>query len=189
MIAGFVLLGLTLAVSPRGGEAQGTTGSPVASPEMAHQHPAHIHTGTCDTLGSVVYPLTDLTPPEAGGTPMAGTMASPVAGMAATPTGLTGEIVAQSTTTVEATLEILLAAPHAINVHESPERIENYLACGEITGAATAGALEIPLHELNASGDEGMARLVDNGDGTTTVTVWLTRVAAGAATPEATPSS
>jgi hypothetical protein len=26
-------------------------------------HPAHIHTGTCDTLGDVVVPLTDVTHP------------------------------------------------------------------------------------------------------------------------------
>lgn len=63
--------------------------------------PAHIHAGSCDELGDVVYPLED-----AGESP--------------------------STSTVDATLEELVDGDFAINVHESAEALENYIACGSI---------------------------------------------------------
>lgn len=62
------------------------------APTMAAQtgavaHPAHIHNGTCDQLGDVVYPLNDLVPPGAAGTATAGSQntmmeATPASGMA-----------------------------------------------------------------------------------------------------------
>lgn len=69
----------------------------------ATAQPAHIHTGTCSTLGGVVYPLTSVT----GG---------------------------KSTTTVKGvTIAALLAKPNAINVHQSAENLQKYVACGNIT--------------------------------------------------------
>ena len=156
-----------------------------ATPSMmqgTHQHPAHIHTGTCETIGDVVFPLNDLTAPDMMGTPMAGMNATPMAGM--------GEVVAQSSTNVEASLEDILAAEHAINVHLSAEEIDVYIACGDITGTADGGQLQIELEELNDSGYQGMAMLRDNGDGTTTVDAVLMQSEGGMmGTPEATPSS
>ena len=156
-----------------------------ATPSMQQgerQHPAHIHSGTCETLGDVVFPLTDLTSPETMATPMAGMNATPMAGM--------GEVVAQSTTMVEASLEDILGAEHAINVHESTENIENYIACGDITGTADGGQLQIELQELNDSGYYGMAMLMEAGDGTTRVDVMLMQRDGGMmGTPEATPTS
>ena len=64
-----------------------------------------------------------------------------------------------------------LAAEHAINVHESDENIQNYIACGELTGTPTEGLLQIQLSEQNDSGYQGMAALQDNGDGTYTSTI------------------
>jgi hypothetical protein len=164
-----------------------------ATPSMmqgTHQHPAHIHSGTCETLGDVVFPLTDLTSSETMGTPMAGMASTPMAGMAATPMAGMGEVVAQSTTTVEASLEDILGAEHAINVHLSPEEIDVYIACGDITGTADGGQLQITLDELNDSGYQGMALLMEAGDDTTRVDVWLTQRGDGMmGTPEATPSS
>ena len=96
-----------------------------------------------------------------------------------------GDMVAHSTTTVEASLDDILAGEHAINAHESPENIQNYIACGELTGTPTEGLLHIQLNEQNASGYQGMAALQDNGDGTTTVTVMLMHTEAGSATPAA----
>ncbi len=140
-------------------------------------HPGHIHTGTCDELGDVVYPLEDATAGGMMGTPMAGmmdSMATPGAGMA----GMAGmdmsEVVAQSMSTVDVALDDILAAEHAINFHESAENIGTYIACGDVTGTPEDGVLEIDLDELNGSGYEGMAMLADNGDGTTDVTVLLT---------------
>jgi hypothetical protein len=164
-----------------------------ATPSMmqgTHQHPAHIHSGTCQTLGDVVFPLTDLTSPEAMGTPMAGMALTPMAGMDASQMAEMGEVVAQSTTTVEASLEDILGAEHAINVHLSPEEIDVYIACGDITGTADGGQLQIELEELNDSGYHGMAMLMATGDDTTRVDVWLMQREDGAmGTPEATPSS
>ena len=156
-----------------------------ATPSMMqgmHQHPAHIHSGTCETLGDVVFPLNDLTSPGMMGTPMAGMASTPMAGM--------GEVVAQSTTTVEASLEDILGAEHTINVHLSPEEIDVYIACGDITGTADGGQLQIALDELNDSGYQGVAVLMEAGDDTTRVDVWLMQVEdGGMATPQATPSS
>lgn len=146
--------------------------TPTAGGEVAH--PAHIHSGTCEELGDVVFPLNDVAAPEAGATPAA----SPAAADG-------GEVVAESTTDVEASLDDILAAEHAINVHESAENIGNYIACGNVTGTPTDGMLRIELEELNDSGYTGEAHLLDNGDGTTTVTVTLMMAGDAAGTPAA----
>lgn len=163
------------ALGLRTGLAQGAT--PAAGGEVAH--PAHIHTGTCEELGDVVFPLNDIAPLDAGATPAASPVASPAAGGA-------GEVVAESTSQVDASFEELLASEeYAINVHESAENIGNYIACGNLTGPATDGELHIDLKELNGSRYTGEAHLVDNGDGTTTVTVTLMTTGDAAGTPAA----
>lgn len=67
-------------------------------------HPVHIHFGTCDNLGEVAAPLTDI-----DGTGM-------------------------SETTVGLTIDELTGEEYAINAHESAANITNYVACGDITG-------------------------------------------------------
>lgn len=179
-IGGLLVMMSLLFAGAGAGLAQDAT--PTGSTETPH--PAHIHAGTCTELGDVVYPLTDVAAPDADATPEA--MAHDMSDMTGTPEADAGEIVAESTTDVEASLDDILAAEHAINVHESMENIGNYIACGELTGPATDGALEIELQELNDSGYTGNASLVDNGDGTTTVTVSLMSSGSDAAsTPEA----
>ncbi len=166
--------------------AQGTA-TPEALPRAGEPHPAHIHTGTCDDLGEVVYPLN----PVSGAliSPGASPVATQAVDVPATPAVGMGEVAAQSVTTVDVALEDILAEEHAINAHESAENIQNYIACGDVTGEPEDGELTIELEELNDSGFTGGAVLVDNGDGTTTVTVTL--VEAGGegviGTPEATP--
>jgi len=139
-----------------------------ATPTSAAVHPAHIHSGTCDTLGDVVFPLNDVTAPDPVATPDAAGSAS----------------AAESTTTVEVALDDILAAEHAINVHLSADEIGTYIACGNVTGEPADGMLEIELAELNDSGYMGQAMLMDNGDGTTDVTIMLMESGAGA-TPAA----
>jgi hypothetical protein len=197
LVAGFI-------VAPRTITAQDMSASPAAE---AQSHPAHIHMGTCATLGEVMYPLEDVahvgdlpTESELGGeesTPAA-ERDEMVEGDAATPTDASGDmgepammatVVAQSTTTVDASLDDILGAEHAINVHESMDNIQNYIACGDIAGTATDGMLEIQLNELNDSGYEGTATLTDNGDGTTTVVVELSMVEDGMGDGLATPTS
>ncbi|HEX5991685.1 MAG TPA: cupredoxin domain-containing protein, partial [Thermomicrobiales bacterium] len=62
--------------------------------------------------------------------------------------------------------------PHALNVHESAEAIQNYIACGDIGGRVIDGDLVIGLRELNGSGHHGVAVLEGDDDGTD-VTVYL----------------
>jgi len=166
-------LGLRAGLAHQGEDHEAT---PAGGGEAAH--PAHIHTGTCDELGDVVFPLNDVAPLDTEATPAASPVASPAAAGA-------GEVVAQSTTEVKTSLDDILAAEHAINVHESAENIGNYIACGDLTGPATDGELRVELQELNDSGYTGEAHLVDNGDETTTVTVTLMTAGGGAGTPEA----
>ena len=150
--------------------AQDTDGADPAGP-----FPAHIHSGTCEELGDVVFPLSDLAPFGSQASPMA----SPSGAVVATPEAATPvstpaaeqDVLAESTTEVAASLDEILGAEHAINVHESAENIQNYVACGDLTGTPTDGMLHIDLQELNESFLVGEADLMDNGDGSTTVTV------------------
>lgn len=106
-------------------------------------HPAHIHVGDCSAPGDVVGPLANLEAEEAGGH------------------------VAWSMSSVELTLEDILASPHSIVVHESEENISNYVLCGDITGEpGMDGSLNIALGELNGSGLAGVAVLTPTDAGT-----------------------
>jgi LPXTG-motif cell wall-anchored protein len=49
-----------------------------------------------------------------------------------------------SETTVAATMEQIMAAPHAVNVHKSPQEIPVYTSCGNITAAAAAAPAAQP---------------------------------------------
>ena len=152
-----------------GVDGQGTTA------QQMEPHPAHIHSGSCAQLGDVVYPLDNV-----GGGTMMGT---PVTGQQM---GATDAIpVETSVTTVQTTLQELTGAAYAINVHESAQNIGNYIACGDIGGMVMSSDLAIGLRELNGSGYSGVAWLHDNGDGTTTVAVFLTQLSEMMATPQA----
>lgn len=148
----------------------------------APTHPAHIHTGTCAALGDVVVPLSDVGANAMNnGTPMA---MDQVGSAEAIP-------VMSSVTTVDLALSDILAGEHAINIHESAENIGNYIACGDI-GGTMIGSTDIlfGIRALNDSGLTGIGSLHDNGDGTTTVYVYLTADAEDEmATPEASPVS
>jgi plastocyanin len=113
-------------------------------------HPAHIHSGTCDNLGDIVAPLGDVTELTAGESFGA----------------QTAILVKESETDVPLPLGDILAAPHAINVHESAEAIQNYIACGDIGGRVIDGDLTIGLRELNGSGHHGVAILAGADDAT-----------------------
>ena len=130
-------------------------------------HPAHIHSGTCDNLGDIIAPLSDVTELTAGevfGAP-------------------TAVLVKESETAVGLPLGNILSAPHAINIHESAEAIQNYIACGDIGGRVIDGDLTIGLRELNDSGYHGVAVLGGNDD-ETGVKVYLTEEETGAETEQ-----
>ena len=195
---GVVIVAVSMLTGASVVSAQGTDATPAPGEDVTGAFPAHIHQGTCETLGDVVFPLNELTragadmpadatPVAAVATPAEDTSTPEVMMTDATPATGTGTPIASSSTTVDASLDDILAAEHAINVHESVENIQNYIACGDITGEAANGELHIQLQELNGSGYSGEAHLVDNGDGTTTVTVNLMQGASG--TPSASPAA
>lgn len=138
----------------------------IAQAQEDDSHPAHIHQGTCDTLDpNPAFPLSNVSGDFLNGdTPTVGDE------VGASEESLTVE---GSTTTVEVSLDELLASEYAINVHESAENAQNYIACGNVSGHMTGDFLVVGLAELNDSGYSGVAFLTP-GDGTTTVSVYLT---------------
>jgi len=173
LVAGFILVS---------GSAFAQSSTPMAGTETPH--PAHIHAGTCDKLGEVVYPLENVqSPGMASPGADSGMQSTAMADMMASPSTGVGAVIAESTTTVQVSLNDLLGTQYAINVHESADNIQNYIACGNLTGTPTDNQLQIKLNQLNNSGYEGTAWLTDNGDGTTTVKISLTHVMGSMATP------
>src|SRR5215212_8923429 len=127
--------------------------TPGAAETMAPR-PAHIHTGTCDEIGEVVAPLTDLTGATGGDRVGQARRAIPAE---------------SSFTSVPLTLDAILGEDHVVNVHLSAEEIETYIACGEVGGMLTPeGAVIIGLRELNNSGFTGIAYLAPGADGAST---------------------
>jgi hypothetical protein len=170
-------------------------------------HPTHIHSGSCDQLGDVVYPLTNV---SASGmmTGMIAMAATPSSGMPAamaTPGGLTMSpamgattalAVETSQTLVDASLDDLLTQPYAINVHESQDNIQHYIACGDLGGAmmtgpamAQGGVLAIGLRELNTSGESGIAVLRATDTNQTMVWIYLAQGLSGTSGGMGTPSA
>lgn len=134
--------------------------------------PAHIHSGTCDNLGDIVAPLSDVQLRTAG---------EAFGAASAIP-------VDESETEVPLALGAILSAPHAINIHESAEAIQNYIACGDIGGRVVDGRLPIGLKELNGSGFSGIAVLEDENDATS-VMVFLAMDQAAAGEASAAPAA
>ena len=81
-------------------------------------------------------------------------------------------------TDVELPLGDILSSPHAINVHESAEAVQNYIACGDIGGRVIDGELAIGLRERNGSGHHGVA-VLKGKDAATGVSVYLTEEGSG----------
>lgn len=80
----------------------GTTTVDVLVDGATGDHPIHLHAGTCEELGDVVVPLTDV---DADGS---------------------------SITDVPLDLATIQSAQHSINIHLSEEEIATYVACGAI---------------------------------------------------------
>jgi hypothetical protein len=130
--------------------------TPVSEAQLGDgPHPAHIHSGTCDQLGDVVAPLTDVAAPDEA------TLAGPA----------TAHAVKNSITVVEMPLQEIIDGGHAINVHQSAEEIDVYIACGDIGGAVVTDEdgrmhLFIGLGEMNDSGHTGVVWLGADGEHT-----------------------
>ena len=151
-------------------------------------HLAHVNAGSCDALAHIVYKLEDVGTGGDSATPEPAV--EPAAEASPSIVEAVAETVKQSTTVINVSLDDLLADDYAINIHESIEAVDTYVACGDITGTASDGSLVIELNEQNDSGISGSATLTDNGDGTTTVAIALAEGVPGSTgTPEATPVS
>lgn len=121
-------------------------------------HPAHIHSGTCDELDpNPAQPLNNIEP----------RLNDSDDDNANEPQGvLTAPRVLYSDTDVEMSLDDLLAESYSINIHESEEQIQNYIACGEIGGVKVDDEILIGLRPMNDSGYTGVAILKADGDKT-----------------------
>ncbi len=142
------------------------------APEAAH--PAHIHEGICAELNpSPKAPLENVIPrqPEEEEAEPLGVLTAPT--------------VLYSQTDVDLNLDDILASPHAINIHESQENAQNYIACGDIGGIEVENQLAIGLHSQNDSGYHGVAVLERNDDQTTVRVYLVEPVDGAAATPAA----
>lgn len=153
------ILAMAVVVAPAAGA--------LAQDEMTDEvvpHPSHIHTGVCPAPGDVIAPLSD------------------VSGIPGDSVGVGSAIhVEAGISTVELALADILAADHAFVVHQSADDMGTYIACGDI-GGQLIGESDLPvgLGPVGESGYSGIAWLSDNGDGTTGVTVFLTKSGAAA---------
>ena len=175
--------------------------------DTGESHLAHIHSGSCDQLGAVIYPLTNVSANGmmAGMMAMAATPSSGMPAAMATPGGLTmsptmGATTAipveTSQTLVDVSLSDLLTKPYAINVHESAANIQHYIACGDLGGALMTGSamdqrgvLAIGLRELNNSGESGIAVLRGTDNNQTMVWIYLAKDLSGTGGGMTTPSA
>lgn len=147
-------------------------------------HPAHIHMGSCAELDpNPAYPLDDVGPrlndddemPDAENT-KGSLNAAPVE--------------YSETEEIDVKFDDLFTEAHAINVHESAQNIQNYIACGDIGGVVLDDKVYIGLHEQNDSGYSGIAIVEKDGDDKSKVTIYLTRdVDASAPEAEGTPAA
>ena len=116
-------------------------------------HPVHIHAGTCAELGEVVVPLADVTVPDGE--------------HAGADSAIPAKV---SLNVIDMPLQELLDGEYAVNVHQSAEAIDTYIACGDLGGIITQGEagdeVRFVLTELNDSGHSGIVFLGVEGDQT-----------------------
>lgn len=120
------------------------------NPPVGVPQPAHIHTGTCVTMGAIKYPLTSLT---------------------------NGKSETMLNVSLD---QILLGLPLLINVHKSATDISTSVACGSIGANTAPGqrerereheeqvnrafpVIKVTMTERNGSGRNGKAELYDLG--------------------------
>jgi hypothetical protein len=122
----------------------GVTATATTQAGAAQGRPSHIHAGTCADLDPTpAFPLNNLVP--RGGDDGNG-------------------VEAAETEFDDLSLDELLAQPYAVNVHESADAPDVYVACGDIAGPVLDGKLIIALHESDGSGLAGIAILEGDDD-------------------------
>lgn len=129
-------------------------------------HPNHIHAGTCDQPGDITVPLGNIGTEYVNFWEPAESVESVGQDSAVT--------VISASTPVDAPLSAFLESEHMLMVHESEENLQNFIACGNIGGNLVNGTdLQFGIEPLNNSGVSGIGWLMDDGDGTSTLYVFL----------------
>jgi hypothetical protein len=155
---------------------------PTETADSIVTHPAHIHVGSCADLDpNPAFPLNNVGPRLKDDELPA---AEDIKGsLSAAP------VEYSETGDIDVKFSDIFETAHAINIHESDQNVQNYIACGDIGGAVIDDKVYVGLAEQNGSGFFGIAVLEDDGDDKTKVTIYLTRGADEAVAPEATPTS
>jgi hypothetical protein len=157
----------------------GVTLAQNATEDAVVTHPAHIHDGSCAELDpNPAAPLNDVAP--RGYDLEEGTISDDIEVRGS----LTAAPVEFSESEAEISFDDVLETGHAINVHESNEHPEVYIACGDIGGPVLDDKLYVALQELNDSGYSGIAILEEADDDKTKVTIYLAIPSAAEGTPE-----
>jgi hypothetical protein len=134
--------------------------APITGPALAHEehgHPTHIHEGSCEKLGPVAFRLNGV-----GGS--VDLENAPIA----TPAAANPESAYQvliSETTIDGTIEELLAGEHAVMIYESDEA-RDAIACGNVGGALNGNRLVTGLAEAGVPGHIGFALFRSEGEQT-----------------------
>ena len=137
----------------------------VAVPALAHEehgHPTRIHEGSCEALGPVAFRLNGV-----GGSVDLDN--APIA----TPTAANPDAAYQvliSETSIDGTIEDLLASEHAVLIYESDE-VMDAIACGNVGGALTGTTLATGLAEAGVPGHIGFALFQAEEDQTVVLVV------------------
>jgi hypothetical protein len=122
-----------------------------------HGHPARIHEGSCQELGPVAFRLNGV-----GGSVDVDN--APVATPVAVNTDSAYQVMV-SETTIDGTIEDLLAGEHAVMIYESDEAMDA-IACGTVGGALKGETLVTGLAEAGVPGHIGFALFRPEGDQT-----------------------
>ena len=136
------------------------------SPALAHEehgHPARIHEGSCEELGPVAFRLNGV-----GGSVDLDN--APVA----TPTAVNPDLAYQvmvSESTIDGTIEDLLAGEHAVMIYESDEAMDA-IACGNVGGALNGETLVTGLAEAGVPGHMGFALFRPEGNQTDVLVIF-----------------
>ncbi len=134
--------------------------APIAGPVLAHEehgHPTRIHEGSCEKLGPVAFRLNGV-----GGSVDLDN--APIATPAAVNPDAAYQVLI-SDTTIDGTIEDLLAGEHAVMIYESDEAMDA-IACGNVGGALNGNRLVTGLAEVGVPGHIGFALFRSEGDQT-----------------------
>lgn len=122
---------------------------------------AHLHAGTCEELGIVVYSFPDLRSYRVDQGEQDGV-----------------GVIELVTGTTKVALDNLFGEPFSVHVHESAQNKQTYLACSDLGGRpeapwSAADGLVLQAQEQNGSGYSGVTTLRPTPDGGTTVSISL----------------